>query len=57
MTHYYKGYEIEKNGTKKYPWNIYKVEYSKALNREYRVNVGFERTFKLCKECIDNGLV
>lgn len=41
----YKGYKLAKNGTKNYPWNIYK-------GNEW---VGFGATLKQCKFDIDNG--
>ena len=57
MTHYYKGYELRRNGTRAYPWNIYKQRvnpYSKDKNGAL-FHVGFDRTLKACKVAIDAG--
>lgn len=43
--HEYKGFTIEKTGTRDYPWNIYK-------NGDH---VGFGRTVRDCKTMIDDG--
>lgn len=56
MNHTYKGYEIKKTGTTSYPWNIYRIDYSKALKKEVPTHVGFERTLKECRMAIDAGL-
>lgn len=54
MRHYYKGYIMLRNGTKEYPWNIYKLEYSTALCKEVPTHVGFEKTIRDCKAAIDD---
>lgn len=56
MDHKYKGFEIWKTGTKDYPWNIYRMDYSKVLKRAVPTHVGYERTLKECRMAIDNGL-
>lgn len=56
MEHTYKGFKIWKTGTKNYPWNIYRMDYSKVLNKEVPTHVGYARTLKECRECINEGL-
>ena len=43
--HEYKGFEIERTGTKEFPWNVYKND----------KHVGYGRTIKDCKTIIDDG--
>lgn len=54
--HTYKGFLITRNGTRDYPWNIYRMDYSKFLKKEVPTHVGFAATLKACRECIDEGL-
>jgi len=48
--HEYKGFNLVKNGTKEYPWNIYKID-----GHGFGEHVGFDRTLKACKQAIDSG--
>lgn len=43
--HEYKGFTIERDGTKEFPWNVYK-------NGNH---VGYGSTIKDCKTIIDDG--
>lgn len=51
----YDGYQIVKNGTKDYPYNIYRLNYSNFLGKYVRTPVGYGRTIKSCKADIDSG--
>lgn len=55
MRHTYKGLVILRTGTSEYPWNIYRIDFSKVLNREIYTHVGYERTLKECRNAIDDG--
>lgn len=59
MIHYYKDKEFRlvRDGSKWYPWNIYKwmaSPYSRTKEKSYW-HVGFARTLKECKSYIDTG--
>lgn len=56
ITHYYKDYEIVKNGTSEFPWNIYAMRRNPYSRREVRTHVGYARTLKDCKHMIDDGI-
>ena len=56
MDHKYKGFVIMRTGTTAYPWNIYRMDYSKFLKKEVPTHVGYAETLKACRECIDEGL-
>lgn len=51
MVHEYKGFNIVKTGTRKFPWNIYKND-----GVGFGDWVGYGRTLKDCKSDIDNVL-
>ena len=57
MDHKYKGYIITRTGTKEYPWNIYRLDYSKFLKKEVPTHVGYAETIKACKYMIDEGYI
>ncbi len=61
MKHFYKGFLLEKNGTKDYPWNIYRPDglcktgpYAGQMKWRFET---FERTMKDCKALIDSGAI
>lgn len=51
MKHSYKGFTIEKDGTREFPWNIYRDKHIPYQDD----HVGFDRTIKCCKAAIDAG--
>lgn len=59
--HFYKGYSLERSGTKEYPWNIYRpAGHYKAGPYKGQVkweHVGFERSLKACKALINSGAI
>ena len=50
IEHKYKGFNIVKTGTKKYPWNIYKDD-----GHGFGKWVGYGETLSGCKMSIDDG--
>lgn len=50
----YKGYIISKNGTRDYPYNVYRPKPLPNFPNN-KIHVGFGRTIKSCKEDIDGG--
>lgn len=55
-THKYKGYELIKNGTREFPWNIYAMRKNPYSQKEVRTHVGYARTLNDCKIDIDAGV-
>lgn len=50
----YKGYIIERDGTREYPYNVYKPDPKPNFPRN-TIHVGFGRTIRSCKADIDEG--
>lgn len=61
MQHYYKGYLLERNGTREFPWNIYKtariIKSGIYAGQPLWEWAACDTTMKNCKKLIDEGVL